>query len=191
LTFWDRKNTAQKVGHASLTEVLLRLERIKRDKENAVANGSRTRFIVVGHSFGGAAIYSALSQILESRFVRTVGPQGMESDIAGFGDLVILTSPAFEALLFAPLSDLSTEQARYFESQLPVLAVLTSERDDATRLAFPLGRRFSTFFQNERATQRWNATTRQEETIDEEAANVTALVSYRPTLDRNGKESVI
>jgi len=42
-------------------------------------------------------------------------------------------NPAFEAELFSSLSDMSLERATYFESQLPVLAVLTSETDDATK----------------------------------------------------------
>jgi hypothetical protein len=180
LTFWERKNTAQKVGHAGVTEVLNRLERIKQDKDSTVEGGSRTRFIVVGHSFGGAAVYAALSQILESGFVRTVGPKGVQSDVVGFGDLVILINPAFEALLFAPMSDMSTERDSYSKSQLPVLAVLTSEADDATKLAFPVGRRFSTFFEKEGDTGRWNATTRQDEIIDVEKANITAVGHFEP-----------
>jgi hypothetical protein len=180
LTFWDRKNTAHKVGHIGVTEVLNRLERIKRDKDSLTRHGSRTRFVVVGHSFGGAAVYAALSQILEAGFVHTVGPPGTETNVAGFGNLVVLINPAFEALLLAPLSDMSTERGHYFESQLPVLAILTSEADDATRLAFPAGRIFSTVFEKEGNTRRWNATTKQEEIIDEEDANTTAVGHFEP-----------
>ncbi len=178
LTFWERKNTAEKVGRIGVTEVLSRLERVQRDKDSIP--GSRTRLVVVGHSFGGAAVFSALSQILESRFVRTRGPAGTASDVEGFGNLVVLINPAFEALLFAPLSDMSAERGTYFASQLPVLVALTSEADDATRLAFPLGRHLSTLFENERDTHRRNATTRQDEAIDEGQANVTALGHFEP-----------
>lgn len=202
LTFWDRKETAHKVGQVGMTEVLTRLERIKQDRDSMVAHGgrgacprgcahsremdtvvrdsSRTRFIVVGHSFGGAVVYAALSQVLETGFIHTVGPPGAVTDVAGFGNLVVLINPAFEALLFAPMSDMSTERGSYFASQLPVLAVLTSEADNATKWVFPIGRSFSTFFEKERYTSRWNPMTGREEIIDEEKANITALGHFEP-----------
>ena len=40
---------------------------------------------------------------------------------------------------------------------MPVLVVLTSEADSATRYAFPTGRAFSTFFEKERDVERYNA----------------------------------
>ncbi|MDN5849601.1 MAG: lipase family protein, partial [Nitrococcus sp.] len=96
LTFWDRKNTAQKVGRGGVTEVLSRLESIKRVKQH-IGESGHTRLVIVGHSFGGAVVYTALSHILENRFVRTTGPAGEQSDVGGFGDLVVLINPALEA----------------------------------------------------------------------------------------------
>lgn len=174
LTFWDRKNTAHKVGRGSVTEVLARLERIKQLQRN------NTTLTIVGHSFGGAAIYDAVSQVLEARFAHTVGAQKTQTGIKGFGDLVVLINPAFEALQFATLSDMSTEYAPYRKSQLPLLAVLTSENDKATKYAFPIGRWFSTLFEKERGTARCNAITGETEEIDEKAANVTAIGHFDP-----------
>jgi len=180
VTFWDRKNTAQKVGHGGVTEVLSRLELIKQDKESIEPGGSRTRLVVVGHSFGGAVVNTALAQILESRFVQTTGPAGVQSDVAGFADLVVLINPAFEAMQFSPLSDMATERGTYFASQLPVVLEITSEADYATRYAFPAGRWFSTWFEKTRERKRWNAVTRQQETIDEADANVSAVGHFEP-----------
>jgi alpha-beta hydrolase superfamily lysophospholipase len=129
-----------------VTEVLQRLERVRQQR---IARNPRTRsrLVVVGHSFGGAVVFSALEQILESRFVLTAGtPEQPAGPVQGFGDLVVLINPAFEAQLFQPLNDLSTQQPTYEPSQLPVLAILTSEADLATKVAFPLGRWFSTRF---------------------------------------------
>lgn len=180
ITFWDRKNTAQKVGHGGVTEVLNRLELIKRDKDSTMNGNSGTRLAIVGHSFGGAVVYAALAQTLESRFVHTTGPAGLQSNIEGFGNLVVLINPAFEANLFSPLSNMSMERGTYFESQLPVMAVLTSEADYATRYAFPAGRIFSTLFEKERDFKRKNAVTRQQETIDEGGANMYTIGHFDP-----------
>lgn len=180
LTFWDRKNTAQKVGHGGVTEVLSRLELIRRDKESTAPGRSRTRLVVVGHSFGGAVVHTALAQVLASRFVQTAGPAGVQGDVAGFADLVVLINPAFEAMQFSPLSDMASERGTYFASQLPVVLEMTSEADSATRYAFPAGRWLSTRFEQTRDRQRWNAVTRQMETIDESDANIAALGHFEP-----------
>jgi hypothetical protein len=180
LTFWDRKNTAQKVGHGGVTEVLSRLELIKQDKESTEPGRSRTRLVVVGHSFGGAVVNTALAQVLESRFVQTTGPAGVQSDVAGFADLVVLINPAFEAMQFSPISDMSSERGTYFESQLPVVLEMTSEADYATRYAFPAGRWLSTLFETTRDRERWNAVTRKQETINESDANIAAVGHFKP-----------
>jgi hypothetical protein len=181
LTFWERKNTALKVGHGGVAEVLAKLELVKLDKDSTVPGGSHTRLAVVGHSFGGLVVNAALSQILEARFVRTVGPAGQQSDVAGFGNLVVLINPAFEALAFAPLSDMSTERGSYFPSQLPVLVALTSEADQATRYAFPAGRWLSTFFEKTvPSIERFNGSTRKQEAIDEHQANLAAVGHFEP-----------
>ena len=178
LTFWDRKNAAHKVGYGAVTEVLSRLELLRKTK-HAVARGdgeeSDTRLVVIGHSFGGAVVYSALSEILENGFVHTHGPEGLVSNTVGFADLVVLINPAFEAIRYSSLSDMSTERATYFASQLPKLAVLTSEADYATKFAFPAGRWFSTLFEKERVVQRHNPISKQDETIDEGKANVATI----------------
>jgi len=181
LTFWDRKNTAQKVGHGGVTEVLSRLELIRQTKQHIEQGHSHTRLVVVGHSFGGAVVNTALAQILENRFVQTTtGAAGVQGDIAGFADLVVLINPAFEATQFSPLSDMATERGSYFPTQLPVLLELTSEADWATRYVFPLGRWFSTWFEKTRDRQRFNAVTGTLETIDEADAKITAVGHFKP-----------
>jgi hypothetical protein len=179
LTFWERKNTAQKVGHGSVTEVLSRLELIKETKNSLIGNQD-TRLVVVGHSFGGAVVFAAVGQLLANRFVHTKGPVGQQSTVSGYGDLVVLINPAFEATLFSSLSDMSTERGTYFDAQLPVVAVLTSQADDATKRAFPLGRQLSTLFEKEHAMVRRNAVTKRDETIDGKDANVTAIGHFEP-----------
>ncbi|MDH5377399.1 MAG: esterase [Gammaproteobacteria bacterium] len=153
LTFWDRKNTAQEIGHLGVSELLLGLEEIVTVK-NASNEKTKSRLVTIGHSFGGAVVYSATSQILASRFLDSQSGTNARGDAKGFGDLVVLLNPAFEALRFAPLYDLAQSRCSYFETQRPRLVILTSEFDLATRLAFPAGRWFSTFFESHQQIQR-------------------------------------
>jgi pimeloyl-ACP methyl ester carboxylesterase len=152
VTFWERKNTAHDVGNGAIMEVLARLDQIRRaktrpDKGN---DDSLTRLVVIGHSFGGAVVYSAVSQILMERLVQASPPSITNTckKITGFGDLVVLMNPAFEASLHKPLRDTAGGCTSFSPQQLPVLAVLTSEDDFATRYLFPLGRWPGTLFES-------------------------------------------
>ncbi|ARO88797.1 hypothetical protein EBAPG3_014035 [Nitrosospira lacus] len=66
LTFWSRKNAPERIVHSGVTEVLSKLELLKRTKDSMVPGGSlpnktsATRLVVVGHSFGGAIVHSLL-----------------------------------------------------------------------------------------------------------------------------------
>jgi pimeloyl-ACP methyl ester carboxylesterase len=177
LTFWDRKNTAHKVGHAGLTEVLVRFDRIKKINNKRQGN-SNTKLVIVGHSFGGAAVYSALSQILVQGFVNTEPPERIDN----FGNLVLLINPATEALQFSPLHDMAIEKKSYSEDQLPVFAVLAARNDVPVGWLFPMGRWFSTIFEKPRTldVKRYNAVTGQTESLDEDEANRLALGHFGP-----------
>jgi len=181
LTFWDRKNTAEKIGHGEVTEVLNRLDQVRRAKDaEAAAGTSGSRLVIVGHSFGGALVYTAIAQILDSRFVQTSGTVDSSSDVQGFGNLAVLINPAFEAQLYSPLSDVSVERATYFQSQLPVMAIMTSEADTATGTWFPIGRWLSTRFEKERKISRWNPISKTTETIDQHDTNVVSVGHFPP-----------
>lgn len=149
LTFWERKNTAHKVGHGGVTELLGRLEGIRQvdQRLDDGADVRQTKLITIGHSFGGAVVYSALGQILTERFLDI---EGLALSPRGFGDLVVLINPAFEAMRYANLQAMAAERPTYFKGQRPILAIITSKGDDATKTTFPLGRRFSTFFEKEK-----------------------------------------
>ncbi|GLI39966.1 esterase [Geobacter hydrogenophilus] len=148
LSFWDRKNTADKVGHGALTDLLVQLEGVQfshlKVYDSTKSRLAQTKLIIVGHSFGGEMVYSALSQILIDRFT------GDAESPQTFGDLVILVNPAFEASRFAPLHDLAGVRKWYADGQLPLVAIFTSETDQATKTAFPIGRTLSTLFEKYR-----------------------------------------
>jgi len=153
ITFWERKNTAHEVGHLGMTELLLRLEEIKNVK-NTLVPPVKSRLVIIGHSFGGAAVYSATSQILADRFVDSNSNKSFVDTAKGFGDLVVLLNPAFEALGYAPLYDLANARCSYMLEQQPKLVVLTSESDQATKILFPLGRTLSTIWESHGSVQR-------------------------------------
>ena len=146
LTFWDRKNTAQDVGYLGISELLVKLEEIA-NVNNVIHPDRKSRLVIIGHSFGGAVVFSATSQILASRFVDSKEGKTYTGNAGGFGDLVVLLNPAFEALRYAPFYDMAQARCSYFPNQKPRLVVLTSEADDATGILFPLGRIFSTVFE--------------------------------------------
>lgn len=147
LTFWERKDIALKVGR-SATELLVRLNNfVNLDHELTNSNlQSDSRFIIMGHSFGGQLIYSALSQIVIDKFIS--GSDGKGITPSKFGDLIMLINPAFEANQFRVLKEMS-DSRKYFDGQQPIMMILTSKRDYATKYAFPAGRWLSTFFEQD------------------------------------------
>ncbi|MCX7097876.1 MAG: esterase [Methylococcales bacterium] len=179
LTFWDRKGTAQEVGHRGITELFLNLEEIANVK-NALSPPIKSRLVLMGHSFGGAVVYSATSQILASRFIDTRAGKSYVDTAKGFGDLVVLLNPAFEALSYAPSYDLAQARCSYFDNQVPRLAILTSEADYATKLAFPAGQAVSTFFETHDTVERNDCNLPY--SLDEGAADRSAVGHFEPLL---------
>jgi hypothetical protein len=164
ITFWDRKNTAHEVGANGVSEVFIKLEEIVNVKAGVDDPGKKTpsRLVVIGHSFGGAVTYTALQNILADRYYDSRPGKTSQGDAKGFGDIVILVNPAFEALRFATLYDIGQQVTEnkncrsYFAGQVPRLAILTSETDLATKWAFPAGRFFSTLLESHTSLKRFD-----------------------------------
>jgi len=143
-TFWDRKNTAHQVGHGGLTELLVRIEAVRTQAKVRADKAPKLKFLIVGHSFGGAAAYAALDQILVERAVEQRELLGSNHNTGGFADLVLLVNPAFEAARYALLRDVYVRESG--QTNVVDLAIFTSKTDLATKIAFPIGRFFSTIF---------------------------------------------
>lgn len=127
-TFWDRKAVAEEVGKGGVTSLLLELDKIT--KPNA-----RNVMVVIGHSFGGAIVVSALSEVLTERALNRPEDGGTMRTL---GDQVIVINPAVEAnqalnFLEAALG------ADYTNNQQPLFISLSSDADWPTHYAFPLG----------------------------------------------------
>lgn len=184
LTFWERKNTAEDVGHLGVTELLLGLEEITNIK-NSLSPPVKSRLVVVGHSFGGAVVYSATTQILASRFIDSQMGKAYIGPAQGFGDLVVLLNPAFEALRYAPFYDMAQARCSYFDNQVPKLVILTSEADYATKLAFPAGRIFSTLFETHDTIERNEC--KRSLALDEGEADRNTVGHYLPLISHTLK----
>lgn len=167
LSFWGRKDAAHRVGgYGGLTQLLVGLEGIQKDSDAVLEAGSlRSELIIIGHSFGGAAVYSALSQIITERFAQALHNK---ERLKPLGDQVILLNPAFEAQRHFDLDQMARAIRQYpHQDQRPVLSIFTSKGDWATHYAFPLGQFFATPFVNDR-------------TPEESAANLDAVGWHVP-----------
>ena len=134
LSFWNRKKRAHRVGQDGAMEVLSELAKINARRDN-------NRLVIVGHSFGGALIYTALQQQL----IRDTAFPNRGTIPRNAADLMVLVNPAFEAARFTSLHEKAASMD-FKQTQRPALAIFTSVTDTATKTAFPIGRRFSTLF---------------------------------------------
>lgn len=100
--------------------------------------------MVIGHSFGGAIVYSSISQGVAEQIRRDAQNSSAYPPIA---DLVVLVNPAFEAMRLQSLYSFS-RNLEYADAQRPRLMIVTTKADTPTRAVFPLGRRLGTLFQS-------------------------------------------
>lgn len=154
ITFWDRKNTAERVALGMVREFFSRLDYF-RDRVEKQANQA-TRMLVIGHSFGGLIVYESLS----GEFLRASARYHPEDDaghcpkpgarrhyLTRFGDLVVIANPAFEGTRYEPLKISAQRLKCLSATQLPLVIIATSQADRATKNAFPIARYFSTIFE--------------------------------------------
>ena len=157
LSFWDRKHAAERVAQGSVRELLGRLSRLK---ASAAPAGARARLntYVIGHSFGASVLFRALSQSLIDSFAEDLDTDcTAPAAVSRYLDMVVLVNPAIEAARLHPVYQAARKQQRRCPApgggpaaapyQAPVLAVLTSEADWATRWAFPLGSHLGNLFE--------------------------------------------
>ena len=152
VTFYDRKSSADHVARGSLREVLANL-RVLRQQGHG-----KLRVTLIGHSFGGLILFNATSGSLMDSLIAARYAPDATAGAAPVYDLAILLNPAFEASRFEPLFQAAkagidgTPGWRWPAQQRPLFVSITSEADQATRIAFPLGRQVNTLLQHEGRT---------------------------------------
>jgi hypothetical protein len=105
---------------------------------------NHSKLVVVGHSFGGAAVFSAVSSYIKAVSVERLAEETllggpMPEKITGFGDSVVLVNPAFEALLYDDFDYLANNIKAYRNNQHVVLMIVGADNDRATGILFPIG----------------------------------------------------
>jgi pimeloyl-ACP methyl ester carboxylesterase len=133
LTFWDRQQAGRRVATGSVRELFGRFRHYRNRRVDA---GHAPLLVVVGHSFGGMIVFSALAQsLIEAASEPTAQVRSR------FADLVLLVNPAIEAVRYLPIYDLvRTKAVDPGASQTPPIFISVTARNDwATGLAFPIG----------------------------------------------------
>lgn len=147
ITFWDRKAAAERAGQGDLKEFLLRLNTIYKDRNSESQEARNVPFmgmVALGHSFGGQVLFQAIHSTLEEELIQATLVQSKNREtlqpsyLSGFGDMVVLVNPAFEALQYERIYKLN-QQLKYDRRQTPILMVLSSETDSARQIFFPIG----------------------------------------------------
>lgn len=135
LTFFTRKEAAFRVALGSARELLGRLRQFRHD---GATRGREPVLIIIGHSFGGLLVYSAVAQSL---IEAAATPPGRI--VPSFADLVLLVNPAFEATRYLPVHQQIIERG-FVAAQSPVFVSVTAKNDYATGIAFPIGMLWAT-----------------------------------------------
>ncbi len=157
-TFWERKTAAQHVAVGSVRELTAQLRAFQRH-----ANGTQpgavqkytkptaqpVRIYMIGHSFGGLALYASVAQSLIYGFISGDDIDGRRAPVERLGDMIVLINPAFEATRYEPLDRVARNRHDYNSYQSPVFVAITSRTDEATKTLFPLGRALNSAFETE------------------------------------------
>jgi len=135
ITFWDRKAAAMEVGKGGVTRLLLEINQILEENE-VEGKPVPNVLVVVGHSFGGAIVVTALGDVLTERAIE----RGRKHDHARTAmDGVIVINPAIEATQVLPMVEAARQRRDYLPQQRPLFISLSSDADSATHRAFPAG----------------------------------------------------
>lgn len=139
-TFFDRHGKSQNLPNAHMVEALLK---IMQAAKGAEFEDDSTISVLIGHSFGGAVLESALTEALMGMVLKGA-PSGT---VRWPATLIMLLNEAQEAtrsyqLIEALHANLPAREAclpsgQKQRPQVPAILSITSTGDSATRVAFP------------------------------------------------------
>ncbi len=142
-TYWSRKSVAEEVGAGGATEIFAKLNQILvAQADNQGQALYKNSYVIIGHSFGGAIVLSALHDVLLKDLVAANSSHSETSlsckKINRFADALILLNPAIEANKVVLLKE-AAARCVFDSTQAPLMHILSSDGDTATRIFFPLG----------------------------------------------------
>ena len=125
--FWTRRSVADRVVRS--LEITKLFEHLNAVVKPSSEGDSLSRLVYIGHSFGARIVFNAVAQTITSHVVR----EGQSTDedtcsgnrvcrlISGYGDLVVLVNPAFEAAAYETFSQyLGENWLKYAPAVRPV-----------------------------------------------------------------------
>jgi hypothetical protein len=159
LTFYDRRDKSQNLPSAHMVEALIRIMRMAKGDDFR----GDTISILIGHSFGGAVLETALTQTLENRIVE--GPPG--GTVHWPADLIVLVNEAQQATQSQLIESLMEnvdarppctcgDSKELPPPQIGRIVSITSTGDAATGVAFPLAQGLSRPFNSLRTYPKSN-----------------------------------
>ena len=139
-TFWNRRDTAQRVGSSDYAEAVYRIM-------GATKLGSQnSRIVVVGHSFGARVLETALTNTFVSLLVPQPDANGemAPANILSPADLILYVNSANDSLRTKSMIELMKRTKFTVDRGTnryagPLFLSVTSMGDTATGVAFPLG----------------------------------------------------
>lgn len=175
LTFYDRSSTAQRIAQGAVHDVVAYVnayERHRNSADNACAQSKNKFFdcrvssVFIGHSFGGLIMFEALEPSILDAIEASDALGPTSKSIQRYGDIIVLINPAIEAARFEPMLRLMGKRS-VGEYHAPLMTIITSAADTATKNAFPIGRFFGTILEHTNNPE-------------EGEANVTAVGQFSP-----------
>ncbi|MEM7360570.1 MAG: hypothetical protein AAF431_15875 [Pseudomonadota bacterium] len=146
LSYWGRKSVAEEIGSGGATEIFTDLQQVLIDQFDGVSSDGalhKNTFVIIGHSFGGAIVLSALHDVLLAELIavarrRDSLNQRFCDKVKRFADGVILLNPAIEANRVILLREIASK-CEFGDYQPQLMHVISSEADLATSRYFPIG----------------------------------------------------
>ena len=146
LSYWGRKSVAEEIGAGGATEILTELNQILIEQFNDVQSVGalyKNTYVIIGHSFGGAIVLSALHDVILAELIavsrRRINLNQAQCDkVKRFADGVVLLNPAIEANRVILLREIAAE-CEFGKDQPSLMHIISSEADLATSRYFPIG----------------------------------------------------
>lgn len=145
-SYWGRKSVAEEIGSGGATEIFTELNQVLIEQFDGVRSEGalyKNTFVIIGHSFGGAIVLSALHDVMLADLIAVVRRrQNLDQELCDkvkrFADGVILLNPAIEANRVILLREIASK-CEFGDYQPQLMHVISSEADLATSRYFPIG----------------------------------------------------